>query len=94
MHRDAVVEAPQGIDVLGSSPRCDIQIMHSPGRVLAVQGHPEFNAFITGQLIELRHEQGLFDDKLFKDAASRASIDHDGAVFWEVACRFLLDSQN
>ncbi|KAF7591083.1 hypothetical protein BBP40_001982 [Aspergillus hancockii] len=90
MHRDIVYEVPQGCVGLGSSPLCEVQGFYMPQRVLSVQGHPEFDEFITTSVIETRHKAGVFDDDLAKDGLSRAGKHHDGTVFAKAACKFIL----
>ncbi|KAI9665500.1 MAG: hypothetical protein M1831_001642 [Alyxoria varia] len=91
MHRDIAFALPKGTVLLGSSPVCEIQGFHRPGQILCVQGHPEFNGEIMQALLEKRHDDGIFDDELYKDAAARASIPHDGSFVGKVFARFLLN---
>jgi GMP synthase-like glutamine amidotransferase len=91
MHRDIVLGVPEGIENLGSSPRCQVQGLYLRGRVFTLQAHPEFDAFITSKIIALKYEQGIFTKKIEQDALSRAELNHDGAVVGRVICKFLLD---
>ncbi|KAI9879121.1 MAG: hypothetical protein M1830_009508 [Pleopsidium flavum] len=91
MHRDIVYHYPQGVEELGSSPRCKVQGMYIPGKVLTVQGHPEFSEEIVKELLETRHEQGIFDDKVYEEAMSRVGKQQDGVVVAKAFLRFLLD---
>lgn len=93
MHRDAVLEVPEGLVNLGSSPSCAIQGLYQPGRVLSFQAHPEFDGFIMDALLKTRHEQKIFDDQLFSDGSSRAQNHHDGAFISARIWEFLLASQ-
>ncbi|KAE8366758.1 Aldehyde/histidinol dehydrogenase [Aspergillus caelatus] len=85
MHRDNVFEVPQGCINLGSSPRCEVQGFYLPQRVLALQGHPEYDEFVMTELIKLRHAMGRFDAELAKDGLSRAGKQHDGELIAKMA---------
>lgn len=91
MHRDAVLQLPQGAVNLGSSPACEIQGLYIPGRVFSVQAHPEFNGIIMGDILDFRHRCGIIDDTLFDNANRRANNKHDGDLVGEAIWRFLLD---
>ncbi|KAF7553243.1 hypothetical protein G7Z17_g3759 [Cylindrodendrum hubeiense] len=87
VHRDAVVEAPPNVEVIGRSARCGVQISYQPGRILSFQGHPEFNEFIVTEEINERLEQGKFDNDFYKEAMTRVKLEHDGKLLatalWE-----------
>lgn len=91
MHRDIVHDVPNGCVNLGHSPRCGVQGLYIPKRVLTVQGHPEFNEYIMSRVLEMRHEQKIFDDDLFQDGMSRAGKPHDGQRIGATICKFLLN---
>ncbi|KAJ5885394.1 hypothetical protein N7495_009904 [Penicillium taxi] len=67
MHRDIVMDIPEGYNNLGSSPMCAIHGLYMPMRLLTVQAHTEFNDFIMSCLLETKHDNGGFNDKTFKD---------------------------
>ncbi|OQE46536.1 hypothetical protein PENCOP_c001G08450 [Penicillium coprophilum] len=71
MHRDIVFDAPVGCTNLATSPKCEVQGLYLPKQVLSVQGHPEYNAGIMSCLLEARHDNGIFDDELYKNGLSR-----------------------
>ena len=91
MHKDIVYTYPPEVEPLGSSPRCEVQGMLIPRRLITIQGHPEFNAEIVTELLEARHEQGIFDDKTYEDAMRRVETDQDGVLVSGVFLKFLLD---
>ena len=91
MHRDIVYECPKGVEGLGASPRCSVQGMYVKGRVITVQGHPEFNQQIMTEILEARHDQGIFNDELYEDGMARAGKHHDGVVVSSAFLRFLLE---
>ncbi|KAJ5384296.1 hypothetical protein N7517_002207 [Penicillium concentricum] len=93
MHRDIVFDAPGGYTNLATSPKCEVQGLYLPKRVLSVQGHPEYNEGIMSCLLEARHDNGIFDDKLYKDGLSRVGDSHDGWLIAKVVARFILDAK-
>ncbi|KND88316.1 putative glutamine amidotransferase-like protein [Tolypocladium ophioglossoides CBS 100239] len=93
MHRDAVLDIPQGLVNLGSSPSCAIQGLYQPGRVLSFQAHPEFDGSIMTEILKSRHEQKIFDDQMLSDGTARAHSHHDGAFISARIWEFLLASQ-
>lgn len=90
MHRDIAHEVPEGCVNLGSTPICEIQGLYMPGRILTVQGHPEYDEFVMTNLLEARHKTGIFNDEIFQGGMSRAGLSHDGLVFAEAVWRFIL----
>ncbi|MCJ1404176.1 hypothetical protein MMC11_007401 [Xylographa trunciseda] len=91
MHKDIVFTYPPEVEPLGSSPRCEVQGMLIPKRVITIQGHPEFNVEIVTELLEARHKQGIFDDKTYEDAMHRVGREQDGVLVSGVFLKFLLD---
>lgn len=91
MHKDIVFEFPEGVEDLGSSPRCQVQGMFAKGRLISVQGHPEFTEPIVSELLTARHDQGIFDDAAFEDGMARVGKPHDGIAVSSAFLRFLLD---
>jgi hypothetical protein len=91
MHRDIVYEYPKGVEELGASPRCSVQGMYAKGRIITVQGHPEFNQQIMTDLLETRHAKGIFNDELYEDGMARAGKHHDGVAVSSAFLRFLLE---
>ena len=91
MHKDIVFTYPPEVEPLGSSPRCEVQGMLIPKRVITIQGHPEFNAEIVAELLEARHKQGIFDEKTYEDAIQRVGKEQDGVLVSGVFLKFLLD---
>ncbi|KAI9703896.1 MAG: hypothetical protein M1836_007670 [Candelina mexicana] len=91
MHRDIVYDFPEGVEELGSSPRCRNQGMYISKRFITVQGHPEFNAEIMAELLAARHDQGIFDDVVYNDSMARAGNHHDGVAVAQGFLRFLME---
>lgn len=91
MHRDIVYEYPEGIELLGHSPRCDVQGMYAKNRLITVQGHPEFTGDIVSELLENRHDKGIFDDKMYKEGMERVRKHHDGVAVGAAFIKFVLE---
>ena len=86
MHRDIVYEWPDDAERLGSTEVCKVQAMYAKGRYIAVQGHPEFNADVMSELLNKRHEMGIFNDAMYKEAIGRATIHHDVSPMPRLKC--------
>ncbi|EOA87050.1 hypothetical protein ACJQWK_08746 [Exserohilum turcicum] len=91
MHKDVVFEYPAGVEKLGASPRCLVQGMYKKGRLISVQGHPEFTEPIVSYLVKMRAEQGIFEEQQARDALDRVAKHHDGLVIAKAFLRFLLE---
>lgn len=94
MHRDVVRSTPpEGVQLLGSTSLCTNQGMYAPHRFITVQGHPEFTGTIVTEIVNLRHEMGLFTDDMAQDALGRVEKEHDGVVIATAFLKFLLDDK-
>ncbi|KAK4544462.1 hypothetical protein LTR36_004353 [Oleoguttula mirabilis] len=91
MHRDIVYVYPDSVEKLGHSDRCEVQGMYAKARLITVQGHPEFSADIVSELLENRHDKGIFDDAMYKDGMSRVQKHHDGVAVGAAFIRFMLE---
>lgn len=89
MHRDIVTVAPSGATIIGSNEKCECQAFVIPGRVLCVQGHPEFNQPVVEFLLENRFHKGLFGQDVFDEAYPRAADEHDGVKVAEGILNFI-----
>lgn len=91
MHQDVVHSLPPGVELLGSSPRCDIQGMYKPGRFITFQGHPEFNEDIVRDIMEVKRTLvKAFTDEFVAESLGRVHLDHDGKAIGAVVLKFLL----
>lgn len=90
MHRDAVIEVPANIDVIASSRSCKVQMMFQPGRVLTVQGHPEFDSRISKSWLDQRYKEGLVGQELYRYALAKLNLEHDGMKILQAMRKFLL----
>ena len=91
MHKDLVYSYPAGVEELGSSDKCKVQGMYIPKKLITVQGHPEFTEEIEEELIRTRHEQLIFDQKLYEDAMARVGQEQDGVLVAQGFLKFLLE---
>lgn len=91
MHRDIVYEIPSDVEQLAFSPKCTNQGMYAKGRLITVQGHPEFTGDIVTELLEARHASGVFDDTMFNDGMDRVRDKHEGVVVGKAFVHFALD---
>ncbi|EEP80736.1 predicted protein [Uncinocarpus reesii 1704] len=89
MHRDIAYEVPMGCANVGSTPKCKIQGLYMPQRILTVQGHPEHNEFVIRTMIEMRRSQGIFGADLAENGLSRVENEHDGVVVAQAFCKFV-----
>ncbi|RMZ89700.1 hypothetical protein DV736_g3094, partial [Chaetothyriales sp. CBS 134916] len=89
MHRDIVFYYPEGVEALGSSPVCKVQGMYTPGRLLTIQGHPEFSEEITTEILTSRHKAGIFDDDAYEKYMKKVGLPHDGLKISQAFLKFL-----
>ncbi|KAI8810879.1 class I glutamine amidotransferase-like protein [Cladochytrium replicatum] len=78
MHQDIVTKIPYGFRVLASSSICEYQSMILDGRVITLQGHPEFVPGVVKTIVGIRNKLGIFSDEFAADATTRAdhTVDH------------------
>ncbi|KAK3323800.1 class I glutamine amidotransferase-like protein [Cercophora scortea] len=89
MHRDQVFGLPAGAQLLAETDICPNQGFIIPGRVITVQGHPEFTEFIMDELLRARHSTGLFSDDVYQSGMDRNGDHHDGLVVARAFIKFL-----
>ncbi|GAA5843381.1 hypothetical protein JCM3766R1_002935 [Sporobolomyces carnicolor] len=87
MHQDHVPVLPEGFESLGSTEICPVHGMvkfvdpEGPKSlenvsIITLQGHPEFNAKIVNEVIEIREKKGVFS-KEFADQSREDANEHD-----------------
>lgn len=91
MHRDIVHAYPPDTIPLGYSPRCEVQGIYIPRRLITLQGHPEFTEDIVSEVVALRGAQGVFSKAQTEDALNRARNPHDGVAVGVAFLRLLLE---
>ena len=93
MHRDVVLELPEGFENIGSNDCTPFQGLYQQKRVFSLQAHPEFQADVMKPVLKLRYGQGIFDEQVYSSGIKRAGLDHDGVAVAVAIWRFLLDVQ-
>jgi hypothetical protein len=78
MHRDIVTIPPPEAVSIGRNKCTEHQVLEIPGRMLSVQGHPEFNDHVVKVLLDGRFEKGLFGQEVYDDALACVTEPHDG----------------
>lgn len=91
MHQDIVATLPQGVTLLGYSPRCAIQGMYATRRFISVQGHPEFTEWMETIIIQTRAETGVFNEGQAQEGLGRVGHEHDGLAIGTTFLKFLLE---
>ncbi|KAI1434490.1 putative class I glutamine amidotransferase [Xylaria sp. CBS 124048] len=89
MHRDIVLSLPPGAIRLAQTDICANQAMYIPGRMLSVQGHPEFTQEMVREILEARKYGGVLGDDVYKDGIDRVANQHDGVAIAQAFLRFL-----
>ncbi|KAK3900530.1 hypothetical protein C8A05DRAFT_45647 [Staphylotrichum tortipilum] len=90
MHRDQVFGLPPNAELLASTDACANHGFLIPERVITVQGHPEFTAAIMREILDLRHDTGLFPEELYRAGLARNGDHHDGVLIAQAFLKFLL----
>ncbi|KAJ2973144.1 hypothetical protein NUW58_g9013 [Xylaria curta] len=89
MHRDAVLSFPPGVIQLAYTDVCANQAMYIPGRMVSVQGHPEFTEEMVREILDMRKYGGIVDDDIYQDGVSRVANRQDGVAVAQAFLRFL-----
>lgn len=90
MHQNILVNVPQGVDILGNSPLCEIQGLYLQDRVLSLQAHPEFKEWTMSTVLEAHRDDGTIDDQIYRSGMERFEDKDDGVLISTVIWRFLL----
>lgn len=89
MHRDIIFSNPEGAVNLAENNICSTQGFILPGKAITVQGHPEFTGAIVSEIIELRHDTGVFSDEDYTSGINRAENEHDGVKIAQAFLRLI-----
>jgi GMP synthase (glutamine-hydrolysing) len=89
MHRDAVASLPAGAEPLAETDICPIQGFVIPGKVITVQGHPEFTGPIVKEILDSRKEMGILTGEIYQSGVDRVENEHDGVAIAQAFLRFL-----
>jgi GMP synthase-like glutamine amidotransferase len=88
MNRDVVQQSPAAVEQIAWRAVNPNHGMYSPKKVLTVQGHPEFNPEIEGELLKMRLEQGIIPQDKYDDAMTRLNNPTDGDVVARAILKF------
>lgn len=91
MHRDKVYTFPDGVEELAYTAKCANQAMYVKGKLITVQGHPEFTEEIVREIVENRYSQGVFDKAIYEDALSRVDKYQDGVHVAQAFLKFVME---
>ncbi|MEX2332899.1 MAG: amidotransferase, partial [Pseudohongiella sp.] len=86
-HRDQVLVLPDGAQRLLSNDFCPNAAFYIPGKVLAIQGHPEFSVDYARALLNLRADQ--LTPEMIARVESSFATPHDGELVGSWICKFL-----
>jgi GMP synthase-like glutamine amidotransferase len=89
MHQDEISGMPTGVQLLASTEKCENQGMYQKGRLITVQGHPEFTEDMVKYSLDAR--QDIFPPDVYKDAIRRLKDHDDGMIITQAFLRFLLE---
>ncbi len=89
MHRDIVLSFPPGTTQLARTDICANQAMYIPGRMISVQGHPEFTEEMVREILDMRKYGGIVSDDIYQDGINRVADKQDGVVVAQAFMRFL-----
>jgi GMP synthase-like glutamine amidotransferase len=89
MHLDAVMALPAGAEVIGSSEKCEAQLVYQQDRLLGIQGHPEVNGALVAHMLEIRLRERLISRATYNAAMAKIEASHDGDKLAAFVHRFL-----
>lgn len=89
MHRDAVLTFPPGVTQLARTNVCANQAMYVPGRLISVQGHPEFTEEMVREILDMRKYGGIVTNDIYEDGINRVANKQDGVAVAQAFLRFL-----
>lgn len=80
---------PSDMYVIGSTSHCQNQGIHQPGRVLTLQGQPEFDQFITTEALKLVGGHVGWDPEFIERAIQAAAVTDDAGLAADIIVWFL-----
>ncbi|KAK7409222.1 hypothetical protein QQX98_008598 [Neonectria punicea] len=94
MHLDTVVDVPPGMEIIGSSPQSNVQLLYEPGRILGIQGHPEANPFQIKKFLDSRLEEKLIEADTYQEALLRVDDKQGGDVLSKALPKFFVGQRH
>lgn len=88
-HQDQVIEAPLGAEVIARSGSCPLAGLSYPGWAMSVQAHPEFDADIARDFIDLRRDDPAYPPERLASAEAGLDAPIDRDVILDVMGDFL-----
>lgn len=92
-HQDQVTALPEGAKVLASNDFCENASLAIGDRILTIQPHPEFTAWLVEQLIETRG-RGNIDDALLDEALAGLAAPNDSRAYAQRMAEFFKEGHN
>jgi GMP synthase-like glutamine amidotransferase len=90
VHQDVVFEPPQGLTIIGSTEKTRVQGLYARGKILTLQGHPEFADEIVETITNNLYNEGLITKDLFKDSLSSLSLKKNhGTEIGKIIAKFI-----
>ena len=89
MHQDELTAVPAGVQLLASTEKCKNQGMYQKGRLITMQGHPEYTEDIIKHSLYAR--QDILAPDVYKDGMRRLRDHDDGMIITQGFLRFLLE---
>lgn len=89
MHQDEISGMPPGVQLLASTAKCGNQGMYQKGRLISIQGHPEYTAEIVECSLHARRDILAPGD--YEDGLRRLKDHDDGVVIVKAFLRFSLE---
>jgi GMP synthase-like glutamine amidotransferase len=77
--------------IIGSTLHCSVQGVYEPGRVLTLQGHFEFNRFVSTEIIKLFG--ATWKPDVLKETLESIDMDDDAEVAAEMVLQFMLENE-
>ena len=90
MHQDQVIKLPDSAEVLSGDEFCPFSAFSIGDHILSMQGHPEFSAEFTQDLIALR-SRNIGQEKA-TIALESLSKPHDGPIVGQWIVNFFCDT--
>lgn len=88
MHRDIVLDIPEGTQLVAYNDVCEIQGLYIPHRLITFQGHPEYDGQTVRDIVDVRESLGVFSKEYAEECRAHSKFPQDGP---HIARRFLQD---
>jgi GMP synthase-like glutamine amidotransferase len=87
-HQDQVLELPPGARLLASNATCPVAIFAVDDHVLSMQPHPEMDATILGNLINMRRDK--LGEQKFSEGIESIRHAHEGVAVARLMAAFIM----